>query len=170
VKARFEQLRAQSLAWWLACAPRERRTIAALIAILAIALFAWLAHSIQKSRAELRNTIPALRARADLVNQQAAEFERLRAAPGATVSPADLRSLVQGSTGTAGLSRAVTSIEAFDTDHVKIVFGAVAFADWLGWVAGLETLRIQIESCRIEALSVPGTVSITAALVRPRLQ
>jgi general secretion pathway protein M len=46
------------------------------------------------------------------------------------------------------------------------VFGAVAFADWLDWIAGLESQQVRLEAGRIEALSTPGLVSVTATLVR----
>ena len=49
-----------------------------------------------------------------------------------------------------------------------MVFGAVAFADWLNWVASLTSQQVRLDACRIEALSTPGLVSVTATLVRDR--
>mgnify|MGYP003704723109 CR=1 FL=1 len=54
-----------------------------------------------------------------------------------------------------------------------VVFGSVAFADWLTWVGGLQSQQIRLESSRIEALSTPGLVGITASFARagsPRSQ
>ncbi len=157
-------------AWWQARAPRERLLVAVTGAVVAGALGVWFVHSVERSRGELRTAVPALRAQAELLEQHALEYERLRAAPGATAAPTDLRALVQAQAGAAGLSRALVSIEGADARQVKIVFGAVAFADWLNWVASLEAQRVHLETCRIEALATPGLISVAATLARPQLQ
>jgi general secretion pathway protein M len=84
------------------------------------------------------------------------------------VAQTDLRALVLAQAGAAGLSRALVSTEAADANQVKVVFGAVAFADWLNWIAGLEAQHVHLEACRVEALSTPGVVSIAATLARPQ--
>ena len=154
---------------WQARAPRERLLIALAAMLLGGALVLWFAGTVERSRTGLRAAVPALRAQADLLEQQAVEYERLRATPVAAAS-ADLRALVQAQAGAAGLSRALVSTEAANANQVKVVFGAVAFADWLNWVAALETQRVRLEACRIEALATPGLISVTATLVRPQRQ
>ena len=156
--------------YWLARAPRERVLIAVSAALLVGGLSLWLVHAVDRSRAELLTSVPALRARADLLERQTVEFERLRAAPAMTVSQGDLCALLQAQAGSAELSRALVSAEAVDANLVKVVFGAVAFADWLEWVAGLEAQHIHLDACRIEALAAPGMVSIAATLSRPKRQ
>ena len=168
--AQFRALQLWCNQYWLARAPRERVLIAVSAALLVGGLSLWLVQAVDRLRAELRTSVPALRARADLLERQAVEFERLRAAPAVTVSQGDLRALVQAQAGAAGLSRAVVSAEAADANLVKVVFGAVAFADWLEWVAGLEAQHIHLDACRIEALAAPGMVSIAATLARPKPQ
>ena len=91
--------------------------------------------------------------------------ERLRAGPQVTVSQSGRRSLVQSQIG-AELSRALVRIDAPDPDRVEVVFGAVAFPDWLNWVAGLKAQNVRVAASRIEALTSPGLVSVTAILVR----
>ena len=51
-----------------------------------------------------------------------------------------------------------------------VVFGAVAFADWLNWIAALKSQHVRLDACRIEALSTPGLVSVTATLIRAKPQ
>jgi type II secretory pathway component PulM len=116
----------------------------------------------------LRSGITALRAQAMSLEQQAAEFERLRSAPAPLASQTDLRTLLQGEAAAAGLSRALVRIDAVDPDQVVVVFGAVAFAEWHAWIVGLKSQQIRLDACRIEALSTPGLVSVTATLVRPK--
>ena len=53
---------------------------------------------------------------------------------------------------------------------MRLAFGAVSFADWLGWVAALQAQQLRLESARVEALSAPGMVSVTATLGRARAQ
>jgi general secretion pathway protein M len=170
MKAQVRAVYASCAEYWQARTPPERLIISIAVFVLGGALCLWLVHTVDRSRTELRNSLPALRARAGLLDQHAVEFERLRAAPAVTVSQSDLRALVQAQAGAAGLSRALVSAEAADVDQVKVVFGAVAFADWLDWVAGLEAQHIHLDACRIEALAAPGMVSITATLARPKQQ
>ena len=61
-------------------------------------------------------------------------------------------------------------MDARDADQVQVVFGSVAFADWLTWVASLQGQNIRVDTGRIEALSTPGLVSVTATFVRAKPQ
>lgn len=151
---------------WQSRAPRERVVIAALAVLAGVASYLWLVQSADRAHTRLRATVPALRAQAARLEQQAGELERLRAAPPVASSKTDLRTLVQAQAGAAGLSRALVRIDAPDANQVVVVFGAVAFADWLNWVAGLTAQQVRLEVCRVEALSTPGLVSVTATLVR----
>ena len=152
---------------WLARSPLERMVIAALAALLGIAGYAWLVQSAERGRAQLRTSVAALRTQAVLLDRQAAEHQLLRAAPATPASPTDLRALVQARADAARLA-GLTRIEALDADHVQVVFGAVPFADWLGWVAALQAQHVSLDAARVEALSAPGMVSVTATLGRAR--
>jgi len=81
-----------------------------------------------------------------------------------------LRTLVQARADAARLSGALTRIDTPDADHVQVAFGAVSFADWLGWIAALQTQHVRLEAARIEALSAPGMVSASATLTRAGAQ
>ncbi len=155
---------------WEARAPRERMVIAALAAVLGAASYGLLLYSADRARGQLGVSVAALRTQAALLEQQAAEHERLRARPAPPASPTDLRTLVQARTDAARLSGALTRIDAPDADHVRVIFGAVSFADWLDWIAALQAQQVRIESGRVEALAAPGMVSATATLTRTRAQ
>ncbi len=155
---------------WESRAPRERAIIAALAVMLGAVLYVWLVQSAGQARMQLRTGVTTLRAQAARLEQQAAELDRLRATPATPASQTDLRTLVQAQAGAAGLSRALVKIDASDADQVVVVFGAVAFADWLNWVASLKSQQVRLDTCRIEALSTPGMVSVTATLLRAKHQ
>ncbi len=155
---------------WESRAPRERAIIAALAAILGAVLYVWLVHSAERARVPLRTSVTALRAQAAHLDQQALEYGQLRAAPAATPSPTTLLALVQARVDEAGLASALVRIDAPDADQVVVVFGAVAFADWLNLIAGLTSQQVRLDACRIEALTTPGLVSVTATLVRAKPQ
>ena len=155
---------------WESRAPRERAIIAALALTLGATLYVWLVQSAGRARVQLQSSVTTLRAQAARLDQQALEYGRLRAAPAATVSPTDLRTLVEGQAAAAGLSRALVRIDAPDANQVVVVFGAVAFTDWLNWIAGLKSQHVRLDACRIEALSTPSLVSVTATLVRAKPQ
>jgi general secretion pathway protein M len=151
---------------WQSRAPRERVVIAVLAVLAGVASYVWLVQAADRAHTRLRASVPALRAQAARLEQQAGELERLRSAPPVAASNTDLRTLVQAQAGAAGLSRALVRIDAPDANQVVVVFGAVAFADWLNWVAGLTAQQVRLDVCRVEALSTPGLVSVTATLVR----
>ena len=163
-------MRARLREAWESRAPRERAIIATLAALLGIALYLWLLQATGQARTRLQTSVTALRAQAARLDRQALEYGQLRAAPVATASQTDLRTLVQAQADAAGLSRALLRIDAPDADRVVVVFGAVPFADWLHWIAGLKSQYIRLETCRIETLSAPGLVSVTATLVRAKQQ
>jgi general secretion pathway protein M len=163
-------MRAQLRKAWESRAPRERAIIAALAVMLGAALYVWLVQSAGQARVQLRTGVTTLRAQAARLEQQAAELERLRAAPALSASQTDLRTLVQAQAGAAGLSRALVRIDAPDANQVTVVFGALPFADWLAWVASLQAQHVRLDACRIEALSTPGLISVTATLVRAKPQ
>jgi general secretion pathway protein M len=161
-------MRAQLRKAWESRAPRERAIIAALGWVLGAALTVWFMQTAGRARVQLHASVATLRAQATRLDQQALEYVRLRSAPVATASTTDLRTLVQARVGDAGLARALVRIDAADADQVVVVFGAVAFADWLNWIAGLKSQHVRLDASRIEALSTPGLVSVTATLVRAK--
>jgi general secretion pathway protein M len=156
--------------FWESRSPRERTVAAVLAAVLGAALYLWLLHSADRARSRLGTSVTALRAQAARLDRNAIEYERLRARPPATVSTTDLRALVEAQAGAAGLSRALTRIDVPDASQVQVVLGAVAFADWLDWVAALRSQQVRLAACRIEVLSTPGMVNVTATLVRAKPQ
>ncbi len=163
---RIRYLRVQLRERWESLGPQERLAIATLAILLSTALCLWLIHSVDRARTQLRANVSVLQAQAARLGRDASEFERLRATPPAPASQTDLRTLVQAQASASGLSRALGSVEAAGANQVKVVFGSVAFADWLGWVASLQSQRVYLEACRIEALSTPGLVSVTATVTR----
>lgn len=155
---------------WESRAPRERAFIAAMTWVLAAVMYVLLLHSAQQARTQLLGSVTTLRAQAARVDQQAAEIERLRTAPAISTSPTDLRTLIQARASDAGLAQAMVRIDAVDANQVVVGFGAVAFADWLNWIAGLKSQQVRLDACRIEVLSTPGLVSVTATLLRAKPQ
>ena len=151
---------------WAARSPRERLVLVALAALLGCSAYLLIMRAADRGREQLTARLAVLRVQAARLERQAAEHERLRAAPAASTSPGDLRSLVQARTDAAHLTKAVTRLDALDANHVYIAFGAVSFADWLAWAATLQSERVRIEGARVEALSAPGMVSAAATLTR----
>lgn len=161
-------MRAQLRKLWESRAPRDRTIIVILAVIVGVVLYWWLVQSGGRAHTQLRASVATLQAQANHLEQQATEVERLRATPAPSASQTDLRTLVQAQTGAAGLSRELLKIDAPDANQVVVVFGAVAFADWLNWVASLRSQQVRLDICKIEALSTPGMVSVTATLLRAK--
>lgn len=161
-------MRARLRKIWESRSPRDRVLIAILAAVVATVLYLWLAQSAQRARTQLGASLSVLRAQAVNLDRDAAELERVRALPVPPAAQTDLRTLIQARADSAGLARALVRIDAPDANQVQVVFGAVAFADWLTWVANLQAERIRLDTGRIEALSTPGMVGVTATFTRAR--
>lgn len=159
-------MKARLRAAWESRSPLERTIIAMLAVVVVVALYAWLLQSAGAGRARLHATIGTLRVQAARLEAQALEYGRLRAAPAAAASPIDLRTLLQSRVAEAGLAPALIAIQAADANQATVVFGALAFADWLTWVAALQAQQVRIDHCRIEALSTPGLVGVSATFTR----
>jgi general secretion pathway protein M len=155
---------------WESRSPRDRVIILVLAAVVGAALYLWLTQSAYRARAQLGTSLTTLRAQAAGLNQDATELERVRGLPAPPASKTDLRTLVQARAESAGLARALVRIDAPDANQVQVVFGAVAFAEWLAWVASLQAEHIRLDTGRIEALTTPGMVGVTATFTRAKAQ
>lgn len=140
--------------------------IVGLAVLVIVTLYAYLLVSANRARPQLRASVLSLRTDAVRLEQYAGEVERLRAARPPTVSQTDLRTLIQAQAESAGLASALVRIDAPEPNRVQVVFGAVPFPDWLNWVVALNAQSIRLETCRVEALSKPGLVSVTATFIR----
>ena len=161
-------MRAQLRKLWESRSPRDRVLIAVLAAVVGVALYLWLVQSAYRARAQLGSSVSLLREQSIRLDADATELERLRSMPAPAAPQTDLRTQVQAQAGAAGLARAILRIDAPDANQVQVVFGSVAFADWLAWIASLQTQHIRLDSSRIEALSTPGLVGVTATFVRAK--
>jgi len=163
-------MRARLRKFWESRSPRDRVLIAILAAAVTLVLYLWLVQSAHRARTQLGASLSVLRAQAIRLDLDAAELARVRAAPVPPAAQTDLRTLVQARADAAGLARGLLRIDAQDANQVQVVFGAVAFADWLAWVADLQVEHIRLDSGRIEALSTPGMVGVTATFARAKAQ
>lgn len=150
--------------------PRDRVVIALLAAVVAAALYLWLVQSANRARTQLGTSVSALRTQALRLDLDATELVRVRAARVPPAPQTDLRAQLQAQAAAAGLAGALSRIDAADANQVQVVFGSVAFVDWLAWVAALQAQHIRLDTGRIEALSTPGLVSVTAAFTRAKPQ
>lgn len=163
-------MKARLLKLWESRSPRDRKIIALLAALVGILLYLALVQSAYRARAQLGSSVSVLRAQALRLDADANELARARAAPAPTAPQTDLRTQVQAQAAAAGLASSLLRLDAKDPDQVQAVFGSVAFADWLAWVASLQAQRIRLDVSRIEALSTPGLVSVTATFARAKAQ
>lgn len=152
---------------WISRSPQERRLMAVVMVVLGIALYAWLLQSTTRARQQLLPAVAQLRAQAIVQGAQADEIMRLRVMPTPPPSTTALRQLVQHQVDSRGLTRSLVSIELVDPTHVKLVFGSVAFADWLAWADSVRAQHLRFAAVRIESQATPGQMSVSATLERP---
>lgn len=151
---------------WTSRPPRDRVVIAALAALVSMVLYLWLVQSATQARTQLGSSVTRLKAQALRLERDATELARVRAAPVPPAPQVDLRAQVQEQAKAVGLADTLLRIEARNPNQVQVVFGSVVFADWLAWVATLQSQHIRLDTTRIEAFSTPGLVSVTATLIR----
>ena len=151
---------------WSSRSTAERTMAAGLAIVIGTLLCLWFVHVAGQQRDRLKLSVSALKSQSAAMEQQASEFSRLQSAPAGKVSPAikDLRGAMQSMIDSAGLSSALIKMDAPDAGTVQISFSALSFADWLAFARNLQAHQIRIETCRIEALTTAGRVSITATV------
>ncbi len=155
---------------WLARTPQERKALCVGSVLLFFLLYIWLLQAGSAARSTLRDSVLILRTEAAALEQQAAEFEQLRSLPPVPASELMLLTLLQTAAANAGLTDLLLHSEALDNDQVLLTFGAIPFSTWLRWIDELQAQNVRVASARIEALSTPGLVSVTATLARPAAQ
>lgn len=160
-------MRARLRKLWESRSPRERLVIAILGVVMGVALYVWMVQAASQARARLGSSLPDLRAQASRFDSDATELERVRAARVPPAAQTDLRSQVQAQAAAAGLAGTLVRIDASGANQAQVVFGSVPFADWLAWVAALQAQHIRMSTARIEVLSTPGLVGVTASFTRP---
>lgn len=161
-------MKAQLRKLWESRSPRDRVILALLAALVGVALYFLLVQSAYQARARLGSSLSALRAQALRLDADANELARARAAPVPPAAQSDLRTQVQAQATASGLAQALLRIDARDKDQVQVVFGSVPFQEWLAWVVTLQGQHIRLDTGRVEALSTPGLVSVTATFTRPK--
>ena len=155
---------------WEERSPRDRTIIIVLSVVVLVALYLTLVQSAYRARARLGTSLTQLRAQAQRLDADANELARVRALPRSAAAQTELRAQVQAQAAASGLASAMLRIDAKDADQVLVVFGSVPFADWLAWVAALQSQRIRLDTSRIEALSTPGLVGVSATFTRAKAQ
>jgi general secretion pathway protein M len=150
---------------WLSRSPSQRRVIIGLAAVLGMALYAWLLISGGSLRAQTQVSVGILRAQSATLEQQAHDLKRLQALPQPPISRVDLGEQIRVRADEAGVGHALVIVAAPDAKRMVVAFAAVAFPDWLDWVAALNVQQVSLAACRIDALPTPGMVKVTATLL-----
>lgn len=148
-------------ALWMARQPRERRFLAALAVVVAIAVLAqalWSAHS---ARARLHRQLPQLRQQAEVLQRQTGEVRQLLAQPAISAlqeGPALLAAATLAARN-SGLVLAPAQLQLEGPRQVRLRAN-VPFDRWLEWVAALQRdARLRVINNRIDATDVAGAAS-----------
>jgi len=155
---------------WSSRAPAERAAATVLAFVVGALLCFWFIHTAEQERNRLKQRVAVLKSQSDTMDQQISEFSRLKVASAnpSTLAPKNLRDAVQGIIDSSGLSTSLVKIDAPDAGTAQVSFSALSFSDWLAFVRNLQAQKIRIETCRIEALTTAGRISITATLSSAR--
>lgn len=157
-------MKKQALQFWRSRAPRERLVLAGGGALAVLVLgyaYVWL--PVSRETAQLRETLPQLRAQARQVQADAAEVGRLRARAKPAVVQQDLAALLDARAKEQGLRERIDSIVPLDAAHVRVSAAAVPFDVWVGWLGELHArYGVRVESTRIVADEEAGVVAVEA--------
>jgi general secretion pathway protein M len=148
---------------WESRSERERRTIlacGALLAILLVFALVWL--PLDRARSRLSLSLPQLRASIEQLKRDADEVKRLKSiAPTVTGTPTPLVSLATQN----ALTGAQVSVP--DDKHVHVTANDVGFTRLLDWLVSVQSSHaLRVENARIEALPVTGRVRVDLTLTR----
>lgn len=159
-------MKTQLIQFWRSRAPRERVVLAGGGALLVLALgfaYGWL--PMQREAAQLRQSLPQLRAQAQQMSLDAEEASRLKGRPAVVGQGGSLAAVIEQRATAAGLRDRVESITPQDAGRVRVVLPEVAFDAWLGWLGELQASQgVRVESARVEVTGEAGMVRIDAVL------
>ncbi len=151
---------------WSSRPARERRVLAGLAVFVAVAACLALMSAALAAREPLQRQVQDLRALSAGMDRQARELEQLRRLPEPAPPGGTLLERVQSALDARLSAAGPTRLETPDARHVVVVFEAVSFRAWLGWLEDLASRQVRLESCRIEALPAAGQASISVTLVQ----
>lgn len=151
---------------WRSRSTRERRNVAAGLAVLGVMLvvaLVWL--PLERTRARLATELPEMRASVSALERDAEDVRRVRALP-ATVpaNPAPLAPLIANA-----WERDLPGVQFTvpDEKHVRLAGADLSFTALLDWLANAQAAHgLRVESARIEALPAPGRVRAELTLAR----
>jgi len=146
--------------------PRNQKILFGLTGLLLIIFSATTVQSLEKSRSPLQQNILKLRAQSLRLEQQSLQYHYLLGLKPVISSSISLDTLLQNHLSHSSLSPSLLRTNAVSAHQVIMTFGAVSFTDWLSFVQELTSQHIRVQQCRIEALSTPGRVNISATMVR----
>lgn len=155
-------MKKQALQFWRSRAPRERLVLAAGGALAVVALaYAYLWLPVAREAAQLRDSLPELRAQARQVQAGAAEVARLKARVKPAAAQQDLAALLDARAKQRGLRERIDSIVPVDATRVRVAASAVPFDVWVGWLGELQAgYGVRVESTRISSGDEAGVVAV----------
>jgi general secretion pathway protein M len=155
--------------WWQGLGRRERRMLSAMLAVLALAALDLLAYEpAARGVAALTDQLPQMRR--DLVQMQALALEAgdLSQASATQTSVAALRSRIEASMQSVGISPFVADLQT-QGSRIELKFAQVPFDRWVLW---LETLlhdsQLRVIMVSVQREPDAGRVSVRLALQGPR--
>jgi general secretion pathway protein M len=153
---------------WNAREPRERMVIAAGLAALALALiWAYVWDPIVADRGRLVGAMPRLRAQAALMDVQAAEVERLRAAARARGAAPGPAAAIAEAAKAAGLGDVASGATALNDGRVQVTLGPLPFDALMRLLAHLAAAHgYAVESIALKASPEPGRVQVETLVLR----
>jgi general secretion pathway protein M len=154
--------------WWNARDARERVFMTAgVAALLLAACWAYLWTPLTAERARLIDSVPRLRAQAQLVAAHSAEAETLRAAARGRPVMRAPQAVVEQAMKTAGLGEAL-SVKPLAEGRVQVNFQSVSFEALVRVIGQLgESHGFAVESLTLKAATEPGKVQVETLVLRP---
>jgi len=160
--------------WWYGLAARERRTLIAGGAVLAVIVFffgIWLpAH---RGADRLRQQVAESRQLLGWMRQSAAEVKALRGSgtdePQHQQTGQALYALADSSAREAGLGDAIREVSPTGENRVRVDLQGASFDDLLRWLAGLRRqYGIQASPVSVRQSDQPGQVNAQVVLEGPK--
>jgi type II secretory pathway component PulM len=170
MKAKFNEVTAPLRNLWLARPPKERKALQIGGLLVLLVLYVWLLQAGSVASKTLQDNVLVLRSEAATLQQQADEVEKLRKESPVLAANVTLLAQMETAVARAGLTGLLLKSEAPDADQVILTFAALPFSTWLGWVNALQEQKIQVTNARLESVTTPGLVSVTATFSRPGSQ